>query len=225
MNRILIFAIGFVLVLATSSFAMHHGGMKSGGMHHGDKWWQKPAVAAMINLSAEEESQLNDMWVQHRRKMIKMKGNLHVEKFELDVLDDQFDFDPAAFRAQFEKMQKAGAETDTERMNYRVEVRSFLGSDRFFKIRSHFPMHGKGKMMGGKGMMGMKGGKGGCCKMKGMKSGKGMMGGKGGCCKKMGMQAGKGMMDMKGGKGACGKMKGASLGLTMGSSATQSDSQ
>ncbi|MCP4342546.1 MAG: periplasmic heavy metal sensor [Desulfobulbaceae bacterium] len=221
MNRILIFAIGFVFVLATSGFAMHHSGMKSGGMHHGNKWWQKPAVAAMINLSAEEESQLNDMWVQHRRKMIKMKGNLHIEKFELDVLDDKMDFDPAAFRAQFEKMQKASAETDAERMNYRVEVRSFLGSDRFFKIRSHFPMHGKGKMMGGKGMMGMKGGKGmmggkgGCCKMMGLKRGKGMMD----------MKSGKGMMGMKGGKGGCGNMKGAFQGQSMGSSETQSDSQ
>ena len=197
MKRIIIFAMGFVLVLVTSSFAMHHGGgMKGGGMQHGSKWWQKPAVAEMINLSAEEESQVNDIWVNHRRKMIKLKGNLHVEKFEMEVLDDKMDFDAAAFQAQFAKMQKAGTEIDAERMNYRVEVRSLLGSDRFFKIRSHFPMYGKGKMMGGKGMMGMKGGKGGCCNM-------------------MGMKGGQGMMDMKG----------ASQGQGMGSSETQSDPQ
>jgi hypothetical protein len=133
------------------------------------------------------------------------------------------DFDAAAFQAQFAKMQKAGTEIDAERMNYRVEVRSLLGSDRFFKIRSHFPMYGKGKMMGGKGMMGMMGGKG----MMGMKGGKGMMvmmGGKGGCCSMMGMKGGKGMMDMKGGQGMM-DMKGASQGQGMGSSETQSDPQ
>jgi len=38
MKRIKIFAIGFVLVLVTSGFAMHHGGgMKGGAMQHGDK--------------------------------------------------------------------------------------------------------------------------------------------------------------------------------------------
>ncbi|NOR26839.1 MAG: periplasmic heavy metal sensor [Desulforhopalus sp.] len=190
MKRNIIFAMGFVLVLATSGFAMHHGGgMKGGGMHHGSKWWQTPAVVEMINLSAEEENKVSDMWIEHRRKMIRLKGNLHVEKFEMEVLDDKMDFDATAFRLQFEKMQKASAEIDAERMNYRVEVRSLLGSERFFKIRSHFPQHGKGKMKGSKGMMGMKCGKG----MMGMKGCKGMMGGKGGCCNMMGASQGQSM--------------------------------
>ena len=74
MKRNIIFAMGFVLFLTTSGFAMHLGdGMKGGGMHHGNKWWQKPAVVEMINLSVEEESKLNDMWVEHRRKMIRLK--------------------------------------------------------------------------------------------------------------------------------------------------------
>lgn len=209
MNRIIFFAISFVLVLVTSGFAMHHGGgMKGGGMQHGQKWWQSPAVAQMINLSAEEEIQVNDMWVEHRRKMIKLKGNLHLEKFELEVLDNNRDFDAVAFKTQFEKMQKSRAEVDFERMNYRIEVRNFLGSDRFFQIRAHFPMSGKAKMAGGKSMMGMKCGQG-------MKCGKAMMGGKS-------ITGSKGMM---GGKGGCCKMKGASGRQNMGSSAPKSVSQ
>ena len=208
MKRVLIFTLGFVLVLATTGFAMHHGGgmkgdgMKSDGMHHGNKWWQKPSVAGMINLSADEEGKVSDLWIQHRRKMIKLKGNLHLEEFEVEVLDDKKDFDVPALRKQFEKVQQIRSDIDAERFNYRMEVRSILGSERFLKIRSHFPMYGKDKMKGGKGMQCMGGGKG----MHGMGGGKGGMHGRG---------------DKSGGM----KMDTQQEQNDAGSSSTQSDSQ
>ena len=140
MKRVLVFSMGLVLVLSTAGLAMHHGGGKSGGgMHHKNNWWQTPAVAEMINLSAEEADQVSDQWVQHRRKMIALKGSLDAEKFELEVLDDQKEVDGPAFRDQFGKMQKSRADMEAERFNYRMAVRSLLGAERFAKIKSHFP--------------------------------------------------------------------------------------
>ncbi len=175
MKRVLIFSLGFVLVLSTAGFAMHHdGGMHGGGMHHGNNWWQNPAVAEMINLSAEETDQMSGQWVQHRRKMIALKGSLNAEKFELEVLDDQKEVDGPGFRDQFNKMQKARADIEAERFNYRMAVRNLLGAERFAKIKSHFPMLGEGSMKDDKGMMGMG------CGM-GRMQGKQGRGAKGGC--------------------------------------------
>ncbi len=128
MKRVLSYTLGLVLMLATTGFAMHHGGgMKGDGMHHKDKWWQNSAVAGMINLSAEEEGKVSDLWLQHRRQMIKLKGNLQVESFEVEVLDDKADVDAAALRKQFEKVQQIRFDIDAERFNYRMAVRSIFG--------------------------------------------------------------------------------------------------
>lgn len=156
MKRMLIYALGFVLVSVSAGFSMHHGGgMKDHGRQHGGKWWQDPSVAEMISLSAEEQGKVSDLWVQHRRKMIKLKGNLHVETFELEVLDDNVDVDVTALRERFEKVQQARADIAAERFNHRMEIRSLLGAERFSKIRSYFPMQRKEKRKGGQGIQNM----------------------------------------------------------------------
>ncbi len=174
MKRVLIFSLGLVFVLSTAGFAMHHGGgMQSGGTHNASNWWQNPAVVEMVNLSAEEAHQMRGQWVQHRRKMIALKGSLNAEKFELEVLDDQKEVDGPGFRDQYKKMQKARADLEAERFDYRLAVLNLLGAERFAKIKSYFPLLGEGPMKDDKGMMGM-----GCgmCRMQG-KQGRGVKGG------------------------------------------------
>lgn len=170
MKRTFTYIIGLVFVLTNAGFAMHHGGgMKGHGKQHGDKWWQKSAIAEMISLSAEEQAKISDLWVQHQRKMIKLKGNLRLETFELEVEDDNVKADAPALQKQFENVQQARGAIDAERFNHRMALRNLLGAERFLKIRSHFPMHGKDKVKGGQGMHG-------CKNMGGMGCGKGMQG-------------------------------------------------
>lgn len=74
---------------------------------HLGKWWHNPRVSEQLNLSEEEKSKLDKIFVESRRKLIDLKSSVEREQFELENLLESEVLDEAAVMEQFKRLEKA----------------------------------------------------------------------------------------------------------------------
>ena len=102
------------------------------------KWWRNANTAATMKLSQEEVKMLDQKYVDSHRKLIQLKGNLELERFELEVLMDEDPLDEALVIEQFKQMNSVRDSLATERFRFLLEVRKLLGAERFGQLKTEF---------------------------------------------------------------------------------------
>lgn len=112
------------------------------------KWWRIPEVAETLKITTEEQEKLDSLYLENRKKMIDLIGNLQKEKLELDRLLESKNFDESACLAQFQKVQTAKTIVADEYFKFVIEVRKLIGPDRFQLLKMKFRDFKKGKMRG-----------------------------------------------------------------------------
>jgi uncharacterized membrane protein len=99
------------------------------------KWWHNPRVSEQLNLSEEEKSTLDALFVESRRKLIDLKSSVEREQFELENLLESKVLDEAAVMEQFKRLEKARGNLSTERFNFIPGVRKTIGFERFQRLK------------------------------------------------------------------------------------------
>jgi Spy/CpxP family protein refolding chaperone len=102
------------------------------------KWWRMPRVAEQLNINGKEKEQLDDLFIQSRRKMIDLKSTVEKERLELGILMDKEALDEDAVKAQFRDLERARANLAAERFRFLMEVRKILGAERFQGLKMLF---------------------------------------------------------------------------------------
>lgn len=102
------------------------------------KWWRMPHVAEQLNLNGREKEQLDDLFIQSRRKLIHLKSAVEKERLELGILMDKETLDEDAVLGQFQKLGQARANLASERFRFLLEVRKILGAERFQSLKTLF---------------------------------------------------------------------------------------
>lgn len=64
-------------------------------------------MSEQLNLSEEEKSKLDKIFVESRRKLIDLKSSVEREQFELENLLESEVLDEAAVMEQFKRLEKA----------------------------------------------------------------------------------------------------------------------
>ncbi|MDM8552788.1 hypothetical protein QUF72_22095 [Desulfobacterales bacterium HSG2] len=145
MKKTILFAV--ICLFAVSGVSIARGQLNMGELTMPPgKWWQMPKMAETLNLSSEEQGKLDKLFVQNRRQLINLKSGLEREKFELELVLDDKNFNETACMNQFKKLQDARANLTAERFRYVIEVRKLLGLDRFQKIKSTYSRRMNRKM-------------------------------------------------------------------------------
>ncbi|MDY6990781.1 MAG: periplasmic heavy metal sensor [Thermodesulfobacteriota bacterium] len=114
------------------------------------KWWRLPRVAEHLNLSGEEKSQLDELFLQSRRRLIDLKSALERERFELDNLLEQETLDEKGVMDRFRKLEKARSVLADERFRSLLEARKILGFERYQQLKILVREFKKGKRPGGR---------------------------------------------------------------------------
>jgi len=114
------------------------------------KWWRLPQVTQHLNLSSEEKSQLDELFLQSRRRLIDLKSALERERFELDNLLEQETLDEKEVMDRFTKLEKARSNLSSERFQSLLEARKILGFERYQQLKRLFKEFKKGKRPGGR---------------------------------------------------------------------------
>jgi Spy/CpxP family protein refolding chaperone len=100
------------------------------------KWWQNKRIAEKLEITNSEKQSLDDKYVAGRRKLITLKGEVEMERFELDTLLDREDSKRDTITAQFNKLETARSKLSAERFNMLLEVRDIIGIERFQQLKS-----------------------------------------------------------------------------------------
>jgi len=102
------------------------------------KWWYNPQIQKNLNLSKKEVGELDKLFADSRRKLIKLKSEVENEQFELDQLLGQNKVDNAKVKKQFQKLENARKELANERLHFVIGVRNLLGPERFQELKSNY---------------------------------------------------------------------------------------
>ena len=95
------------------------------------KWWYNQKVVKNLNLTQKEVGQLDQLYENSHRKLIKLKNAVEQEQFELDTLLGKKTVDDTKVRKQFKKLESARTDLADERLGFVIRVREIIGPDRF----------------------------------------------------------------------------------------------
>ena len=99
------------------------------------KWWSNPELAAKLKLSETEKTGLEEQYLQSRRNLIKLKSELELERFELEVLLDSPELSEKQALEQFKRLENARIKLGEEMFRFVLAVRQIVGSERFQTLK------------------------------------------------------------------------------------------
>jgi Spy/CpxP family protein refolding chaperone len=127
LNRTLGIVVVVVTVLAMAGPAMARGASKW-------RWWQNEEIITLLKVTPEEIKKLDDAYIESRRRMLKLRGRVEAERFELEELLSRPEIDADAIREQNRKMESARSDLAEERLDFLLKSREVLGHERFQKL-------------------------------------------------------------------------------------------
>jgi len=102
------------------------------------KWWYNQKVVQNLNLNQKEIRQLDQLYVNSHRKLIKLKNAVEQEQFELDTLLGKKTVDDAKVRKQFKQLERARTDLANERLGFVIGVREIIGAERFQQLKTSY---------------------------------------------------------------------------------------
>jgi Spy/CpxP family protein refolding chaperone len=132
------------------------GGMPPGGphghgmgMHHdGGKWWQNSDVAQKLQLSNQQISQLDQIFLDHKMKLIDDQASVEKQDLKLQSLLDQDSPDDKQVSAQVDQVLASRGQLEREYTMMHLALRKVLTVDQWRQLKSMEAEHGPGRHMG-----------------------------------------------------------------------------
>ncbi len=106
------------------------------GIVYSGKWWNDAQTSRQLNLTEVEINQLDQQYIDSKRKLIQLKSDLEKEQFELETLLEAKDLDEKAIANQRGKLEKAREKLSKTRFDMVLEYRKILGKDRFQQLKT-----------------------------------------------------------------------------------------
>jgi Spy/CpxP family protein refolding chaperone len=98
------------------------------------RWWRSPQVSKQLHLTGNEIQRLENAYNQSRRSIIKLKGRVESEQFELQTMVENRNADSATIKSQHRKLERARSDLAASKFDFVVEARKIIGYDRFQKL-------------------------------------------------------------------------------------------
>ena len=73
-------------------------------------WWNDRSIVAELELQDAEKKELEERYIESRRKMIEQKSEVERQRFELDLLLGSPDVDRQKIMTRFDSLEQARAE-------------------------------------------------------------------------------------------------------------------
>jgi Spy/CpxP family protein refolding chaperone len=99
------------------------------------KWWHLPRIVDHLRITDQEQQTLDRLFLENRRELITLKGQLEIEQLELEHLLDQDPMNEPAVMEQFRKLQEARSRLGLATFQFILQVRKTLGYERFQRLR------------------------------------------------------------------------------------------
>ena len=118
-----------------SPFAISYGYNYSFGVKSG-KWWTSPDMAQKLNLTEDQKRRMDDIFQQHRLKLIDLQASLEKEEISLEPLVGADQPDDAKVFAQIDRVALARAELEKANSRMLWQVRRVLTPDQWKQLQT-----------------------------------------------------------------------------------------
>jgi protein CpxP len=150
-----------ILCLATAGLASAQdgGGPRPGmggfggppmgrGFHDGHfaQWWKSPRVAQAIGLTDAQKQKMDDIYQQHKLKLIDLQATLDKQEVLLQPLIEADQPDQAKTFAQIDAVVDARAALEKADARMLFDLRSNLTTDQWKKLKALHAERGRGEM-------------------------------------------------------------------------------
>jgi Spy/CpxP family protein refolding chaperone len=103
------------------------------------KWWNNPELAKQLNLTADQKKKMDDVFQQHRMRMIDLHAALEREEATLDPLLEAATPDDAKVLPQIDRVAQARAELEKANARLLLGLRHVLTPEQWKKLDSERP--------------------------------------------------------------------------------------
>jgi len=71
------------------------------------KWWKRPRIVQMLNLTGEQQAKLEDIFSRRRREFVDLKADVERRQIDVDELVAKKDSDPRKVSASMEALEQS----------------------------------------------------------------------------------------------------------------------
>ena len=107
------------------------------------KWWHDQALAQKLALTSEQQRTMDDIFQQHRLKLIDLNATLQKEETIMEPLVDAEQPDEPKILAQIDRVAQARAELEKANARMLLGIRRVLNQDQWKKLQAE--EHGQGQ--------------------------------------------------------------------------------
>ena len=100
------------------------------------RWWANPQTAELLGLTADQTRKMDDIFQQHRLRLIDLNASLEKEELILEPLMGADQPDDAKVMAQIDRVAQARAELEKANSRMLWSVRRVLTPDQWKKLQS-----------------------------------------------------------------------------------------
>lgn len=110
------------------------GGGGELGMPHG-AWWQRAAVVKQIGLTEEQQQKIQRAFLEHRKKMIRLRGEIEIQELELEPLLSAKKLDAGKLAKVIDAVEKLRSKMSRERMEMLLTIRKTISAEQYEKLK------------------------------------------------------------------------------------------
>lgn len=103
---------------------------------HFGRWWNDPEMAQQLNLTDQQKKQMDDIFLQHRLKIIDLNANLEKQETLLHPMIEADQPDEAKVLSQIDAVAQARADLEKANAHMLFDIRKTLTSDQWQKLKA-----------------------------------------------------------------------------------------
>lgn len=102
----------------------------------GGKWWQRPAVKEKLELTHDQTSKINTIWMEYKKRIIDLKGDLQKAYLDLENLMDQPEVNKEGAYTLAERIAELQASQAEVRIKMAIDIRGELSVEQFERLKA-----------------------------------------------------------------------------------------
>jgi len=105
------------------------------------RWWNNPKIVETLKLTDEQRKGMDAILLQHREKLIDLRGNVEKAEIEMEPLMHEDQPNEAKILAQIDKVAQSRAELEKANARFLLAIRGKLTPDQWKQVQAFRANH------------------------------------------------------------------------------------
>lgn len=109
------------------------------------RWWNNPRLVEKFKLTDQQRKSMDDIYEQHRLKLVDLHANLEKAELEMEPLMGQDQPDEAKILSQIDKVAQARAELEKANARMLLDIRKQLTPEQWKDVKTAWAQRREGR--------------------------------------------------------------------------------